>query len=147
AAFLETGGARVAPRASATAPERRASQMRVLEQPPPERSRRAGVARRESWLYRLWPVGAGGAVALGSLALLAPARQKPTEVAVPEQAPIAATQTAATDCAVCHARQTAEWRRSVMAHAVKSPLFNALESLIEEQVGRDNNCPNGAGIL
>src|SRR6202035_2296468 len=40
-----------------------------------------------------------------------------------------------------------EWRRSVMAHAVKSPLFNALESLIEEQVGRDQDCPNGAGIL
>lgn len=34
-----------------------------------------------------------------------------------------------------------------MAHAVKSPLFNGLESLIEEQVGRDRDCPNGAGIL
>jgi hypothetical protein len=34
-----------------------------------------------------------------------------------------------------------------MAHAVKSPLFNALESLIEEQVGRDDECPNGAGVL
>ena len=34
-----------------------------------------------------------------------------------------------------------------MAHAVKSPLFNALEILIEEQAGRDEDCPNGAGIL
>ena len=34
-----------------------------------------------------------------------------------------------------------------MGHAVKSPLFNALEALVEEQVGRDDQCPNGAGIL
>jgi hypothetical protein len=34
-----------------------------------------------------------------------------------------------------------------MAHSVKSPLFNALESLIEEQIGRDRDCPGGAGIL
>ena len=34
-----------------------------------------------------------------------------------------------------------------MGHSVKSPLFNALEALIEEQVGRDLDCPNGAGIL
>src|SRR5262249_36184060 len=89
----------------------------------------------------------GPAAAPASPALLAPARPKPAGVAAPEQAPITAAQTAATDCAACHARQTAEWRRSVMAHAVKSPLFNALESLIEEQVGVDQDCPNGAGIL
>jgi hypothetical protein len=35
-----------------------------------------------------------------------------------------------------------------MAHAAKSPLFGALESLVEEQVGRDARlCPNGAGVL
>lgn len=34
-----------------------------------------------------------------------------------------------------------------MAHSVKSPLFGALESVVEEQVGRDARCPNGAGIL
>jgi hypothetical protein len=34
-----------------------------------------------------------------------------------------------------------------MAHSITSPLFNALEALIEEQVGRDDDCPNGAGIL
>ncbi len=55
--------------------------------------------------------------------------------------PLAEGHTAAADCAACHPRQAAEWRRSVMAHAVKSPLFNALESLIEEQVGRDDDCP------
>jgi len=50
-------------------------------------------------------------------------------------------------CASCHPRQSAEWRRSVMAHAVDSPLFQALELLIEEQVGRSSNCPQGAGVL
>jgi eukaryotic-like serine/threonine-protein kinase len=41
-------------------------------------------------------------------------------------------------CETCHPRQTAEWRRSVMAHASRSPLFQALELLIEEEVGRAN---------
>jgi len=50
-------------------------------------------------------------------------------------------------CASCHPRQSAEWRRSVMAHAVDSPLFQALELLIEEQVGRSARCPEGAGVL
>lgn len=34
-----------------------------------------------------------------------------------------------------------------MAHAAKSPLYGALESLVEEEVGRDASCPNGAGVL
>jgi hypothetical protein len=50
-------------------------------------------------------------------------------------------------CAPCHAREVAEWSRSVMAHAATSPLFGALESLVEEQVARDDDCPDGAGIL
>ncbi len=61
--------------------------------------------------------------------------------------PLGESNTTAQDCASCHPRQAAEWRRSVMAHSVKSPLFGALESLIEEQGGRDVDCPNGAGIL
>jgi len=51
------------------------------------------------------------------------------------------------DCASCHPRQAAEWSRSVMAQSVESPLFQALEMLIQEQVGRDRDCPGGAGIL
>jgi eukaryotic-like serine/threonine-protein kinase len=50
-------------------------------------------------------------------------------------------------CEGCHPRHTAEWRRSVMAHAARSPLFQSLEMLIEEQVGRSTNCPEGAGVL
>ena len=55
--------------------------------------------------------------------------------------------TTAASCAPCHAREVAEWERSAMAFAVKSPLFGTLESIVEEQVGRDARCPNGAGVL
>lgn len=60
--------------------------------------------------------------------------------------PLTATGPAAR-CESCHPRHAAEWRRSVMAHAVSSPLFQSLELLIEEQVGRSARCPEGAGIL
>jgi eukaryotic-like serine/threonine-protein kinase len=115
---------------------------------PREAPARAGGAA----LVRFWPLLAGALIAGGALAasaLLGPPPPAPTleSLRAPEAAPLTAAQTAATDCAACHARQAAEWRRSVMAHAVKSPLFNALESLIEEQVGRDDTCPNGAGVL
>jgi hypothetical protein len=53
----------------------------------------------------------------------------------------------AASCDTCHPRQSAEWRRSAMAHAADSPLFLSLEMLIEEQIGRSNECPNGAGVL
>ena len=108
----------------------------------------AGAQKRPlGWLAPLWPIAAGGAVALAALAMLAPAPAAPKTITVASGAPLTEAHTGATDCAVCHARQASEWRRSVMAHAVKSPLFNALESLIEEQVGREDTCPNGAGIL
>lgn len=55
--------------------------------------------------------------------------------------------TRAEDCAPCHAREVAQWRSSAMAFAVRSPLVGALESFVEEQVGRDSNCPAGAGVL
>jgi hypothetical protein len=55
--------------------------------------------------------------------------------------------TLAQDCASCHPREVSEWKRSVMAHASKSPLFGALESAVEEQIGRNARCPLGAGVL
>lgn len=79
------------------------------------------------------------AVAIGSAAA-------PGGVAVRPTAPIEKAIDS-DDCAGCHARQSAEWHRSVMGHAAKSPLFQSLEILIQEQVGRDVNCPDGAGIL
>jgi eukaryotic-like serine/threonine-protein kinase len=75
-----------------------------------------------------------------------PADAEPAaRVAVAARRPLERTTSEA--CAPCHARQVTEWQRSVMAHAVKSPLFGALESVVEEQVGRDARCPNGAGVL
>lgn len=56
-------------------------------------------------------------------------------------------KTTSETCGACHATQVAEWQRSVMAHSVKSPLFGALESVVEEQVGVDDRCPQGAGVL
>jgi len=50
-------------------------------------------------------------------------------------------------CESCHPRQSAEWRRSAMAHAADSPLFLSLEMVIEEQIGRSDDCPDGAGVL
>jgi len=90
-------------------------------------------------------------IALCAIALAFAARQKAPPprrtVTVPPVLAVAANQTRAADCASCHPRHAAEWSQSVMGHSVKSPLFNALESLIEEQVGRDRDCPGGAGIL
>lgn len=65
----------------------------------------------------------------------------------PTIAPARLAGTTPADCVGCHAREVAEWERSVMAHAAKSPLFGALESAVEEQVGRETRCPNGAGVL
>jgi hypothetical protein len=53
----------------------------------------------------------------------------------------------ASSCGACHPRQLAQWSQSVMGHAAVSPMFNALELLIEEQVERRDSCPDGAGIL
>jgi hypothetical protein len=97
---------------------------------------------------RFVPLALGIAVAGAALSLLAPPAEKPRPAApVGIEKPLRADETTSQDCAKCHGRQTSEWRRSVMAHAVKSPLFNALEMIIEEQFGRDFDCPNGAGAL
>ncbi|HEX6274943.1 MAG TPA: hypothetical protein VFZ53_18000 [Polyangiaceae bacterium] len=64
----------------------------------------------------------------------------------PVRAPLAFDGTSRS-CESCHPRHTAEWRRSVMAHASRSPLFQSLEMLVEEQVGKSDDCPEGAGIL
>ena len=106
-----------------------------------------------SVIGRYWPLALGGAIATAAAVLVARAPAARDEkgsaraAAVSPERPLADSQTRAADCAGCHPRQASEWRRSVMAHSVKSPLFNGLESLIEEQVGRQNDCPGGAGIL
>ncbi|MEZ4258618.1 MAG: hypothetical protein R3B36_06095 [Polyangiaceae bacterium] len=93
------------------------------------------------------PLAAGALALLGALLASGapPPAPKPAPRVRAEQKPLADARSES--CAPCHARQVAEWRRSVMAHSVRSPLFGALESLVEEQVGREDRCPNGAGVL
>lgn len=79
-----------------------------------------------------------------ALVVLAPSR---VPAARPPIAPARLAGTSAEDCAPCHAREVAQWRVSAMALAARSPLVDALESFVEEQVGRDAECPNGAGVL
>ena len=85
----------------------------------------------------------GVTVSLALLQASAPATTAPRP-AIPS-ARLAGTSSR--DCAPCHAREVAQWRASVMSIAARSPLVGALESLVEEQVGRDEACPNGAGVL
>jgi hypothetical protein len=81
---------------------------------------------------------AGAVLALGA---------RPERPSLPRREPFRAAPLSHQDCQSCHPRQTAEWRRSVMAYAAHSPLFQALELVIQEQVGRDRDCPEGAGVL
>jgi hypothetical protein len=107
------------------------------------------AANRPPRLLAIFPIALGLLIGVGGLAASkaggGPPREALERPRVLAQAPL--RKTTAESCAPCHARQVAEWQRSVMAHAVKSPLFGALESAVEEQVGRDDRCPGGAGIL
>jgi hypothetical protein len=100
------------------------------------------LARREA-AGAVLVVLASLAVTAALLRLSAP----PRPLASAGSTPALAFHDSAARCESCHPRQTAEWRRSVMAHAARSPLFQALELLIEEQVGRSSRCPEGAGVL
>jgi eukaryotic-like serine/threonine-protein kinase len=113
---------------------------------PPQKAPPREASRPKRHLRNLAPIAVGLAIAGASFA----ASKKPTPPPEPPkrvltQRPL--EKTTSETCAPCHARHVAEWQRSVMAHSVKSPLFGALESAIEEQVGRDDRCPGGAGIL
>ncbi len=100
------------------------------------------------WRPLLAMAAACGGLALGWGATAGTAPKKePAKRPIQPMQPLTASSTQSQDCARCHPGQVAEWKRSVMAHSVKSPLFQALEILIEEQVGRSRDCPNGAGVL
>jgi hypothetical protein len=105
------------------------------------------LAPRRALLTAL-PIAVGLLVAIAGLVTSRASTAPPpasTPIAIATQKPL--ERTTADACAGCHTRQVTEWQRSVMAHAAKSPLFGALESVVEEQVGRDARCPNGAGVL
>lgn len=136
-----------APAREPAAPRAEARRGAGEERRGPARGEQQGRSKGDIALLRYWPVAAAVLVAGLSLMLLAPPAEKPRAVAVSAGSPLRSDETASQDCAKCHSRQASEWRRSVMAHAVKSPLYNALEIAIEEQVGKSFDCPNGAGAL
>jgi len=105
-------------------------------------ARGARVWRRERWI--VVALAFVSVLALGLAALARPSQETPKKPTIPK---IALKGTLAQDCEGCHPREVSEWKRSVMAHASKSPLFGALESAVEEQVGRTDRCPSGAGVL
>jgi eukaryotic-like serine/threonine-protein kinase len=118
--------------------------------PKAEARARAIPARRVApsrWLAAV-PIALGLALAAALVATAAaPAKSTIAATPLPMRPSPPLTSATSQECTACHARQVAEWQRSVMAHAVRSPLFGALESVVEEQVGKDERCPNGAGIL
>jgi eukaryotic-like serine/threonine-protein kinase len=147
---------RLAELAAPRPPERRmesAPVERAAEPPAPAPAAKSTPKRPAVWSFSriaplargVLPVVAGLALAAVALAAIARAPEKPKRVLVRE--PLRAGEALTGDCAGCHPRQTGEWHRSVMAHSVKSPMFQALEILVEEQVGREFDCPEGAGIL
>lgn len=99
-----------------------------------------------AWLLALVPLSAGAYVGteLGKEAKPPPV---PSGAKVGERPPLSSTSTSADDCSDCHPDHAAQWHGSVMAHSVKSPLFQSLEILIQEQGGRELGCDAGAGIL
>ncbi|HEU5076531.1 MAG TPA: hypothetical protein VFU02_20210, partial [Polyangiaceae bacterium] len=116
----------------------------IARRPSRSRARLRLDARWATVLAWAAPV-AGGVLTLWALANAEPPRAQPG--AAPPRAPLTRQPLGSGACESCHPRQTAEWRRSVMAHSVKSPMFLALEALIEEQAGRSASCAHGAGIM
>jgi hypothetical protein len=128
------------------APEATAPRAPALA-PPRAPAPALALAPRRALLTAL-PIAVGLLVAIVGLVTSRASTAPPpasTPIAIATQKPL--ERTTADACAGCHTRQVTEWQRSVMAHAAKSPLFGALESVVEEQVGRDARCPNGAGVL
>ncbi|HEY3497255.1 MAG TPA: hypothetical protein VGK73_21305, partial [Polyangiaceae bacterium] len=94
----------------------------------------------------LWAIGPVLVSAALTLYLVREGRTAATPAFATERRALGFSDSAAA-CESCHPRQASEWRRSVMAHSSTSPLFQSLELLIQEQVGKSRDCPNGAGVL
>ncbi|MBX7083169.1 MAG: hypothetical protein K1X88_28440, partial [Nannocystaceae bacterium] len=113
---------------------------------PPRPAARRSTLSRFAWVLALPPLLLGIREGLQ----LADAVPRPAAAARPQvhdAAPLSSAQTRADDCATCHPDHTAQWHGSVMAHSVRSPLFQSLEILIQEQGGREFGCEHGAGLL
>lgn len=92
-----------------------------------------------------WMACVAGAIAIAFSASRGHNDEPSRASAVRPQLPLARAESES--CASCHAEEYRQWKDSVMAHAAKSPLFGALESAIEEQIGKSDACPSGAGAL
>ncbi|PRQ00602.1 hypothetical protein [Enhygromyxa salina] len=141
-----------APAAASPQPDPPPIAANVSATPRPRRSGRSVVRRilRASAVVGVVCLGViGGGVLLDLAGDPQPEPQIETtpKPKIGSRAPLDAAHTSPEDCASCHPRQTAEWKRSVMGHSAKSPLFQALEILIQEQAGRSDDCPGGAGVL
>lgn len=122
----------------------------AMPEPPPPAAPEPSVAPRAKRPRTRWLSGALMVVVLAPAAWFISGMLErsaaPSGTLRPTRA-LSAEQTRPSDCATCHPRQTLEWRRSIMGQSARSPLFQALEMLIEEQVGRSNDCKHGAGVL
>lgn len=128
-----------------TSPGKRRREARLPSAQPRERPNLAPATNK-----RRDRIVAAAIVIAGVLVATLAAFARPSAQSDDEQvhiAPATLRGTLAQDCASCHPREVSEWKRSVMAHASKSPLFGALESAVEEQIGNNIRCPNGAGVL
>lgn len=114
---------------------------------PKRRSAWTRLGRVAAVVGVVWLGIAGGNALVELLGEPATEPTPPPKPQIGDLAPLDAAHTTPDDCASCHPRQTAEWKRSVMGHSAKSPLFQALEMLIQEQVFRSDDCPGGAGVL
>ncbi|HEX7662898.1 MAG TPA: hypothetical protein VF407_00230, partial [Polyangiaceae bacterium] len=132
------------PKRSAAAIADRAEKPKRREAP----ARRKTSASTPSKAGTRWlayaPVVVGAIAALG--AALLRSEERPTIVKVADVVPIARGDVSAASCGTCHAREYTEWSRSAMSFSAKSPLYGALESLVEEQFGKSATCPNGSGV-
>ncbi|MGH7327889.1 MAG: hypothetical protein ACREJX_06020, partial [Polyangiaceae bacterium] len=108
-------------------------------------ARAAKHASRLPRIAALAPVLAGAAAVL--VAVAARSESTPKIAKVRPVAPLSEDQSSVAACGSCHAREVSEWSRSAMSFSARSPLYGALESLVEEQFARSDSCPNGAGIL
>lgn len=118
-----------------------------LTNPSPVRTLWRGMAQPHVPLAaRGWLVAsAAGAIAIAVSASGSAGKEGSRASDVHAVTPLARADSTA--CASCHVEEYRQWKDSVMAHATESPLFGALESAIEEQVGKSDACPTGAGVL
>ncbi len=119
--------------------------------PPPSRTGRRILGGLGHALAFVVPLVGGTALGLWGVGRASPDTgvdaDERTIAVSPTRPTVTAQGALAQACASCHPAQTVQWQRSVMGHAAKSPLFQALEILIQEQVAKDQFCRHGAGIL